>query len=192
MAKEGVQEDVKISSTKTHPLKGKTYHVPTRLDRSTPTLLPRVVIRREKRVRARLLFRDPQTVGRLPEYLAVVSIKPLVIRGRLCESAYLLKLHGREGNSDKNPRLSVQQTPDHGGGNQRGLPLRGTIDVTVGGTKPPPRHVETVDQVARNDRHDALRADQVRGPQCHFLLGESLLLHETGDHVLRRKQTVRC
>ena len=62
MAKEGVQEDVRIASTKTHPLKDQTDHVPPRLDRSFLTLLPSVVIRCEERVRARLVFGDPQEV----------------------------------------------------------------------------------------------------------------------------------
>ena len=63
MAKEGAQVDIKVASTETHPLKDQIDYVPPRLDRSSPTLRPSVVIRREERVRACFIFGDPQAVG---------------------------------------------------------------------------------------------------------------------------------
>uniref|UniRef100_M4B2P3 Uncharacterized protein n=1 Tax=Hyaloperonospora arabidopsidis (strain Emoy2) TaxID=559515 RepID=M4B2P3_HYAAE len=135
MAKEGVQEDVKIASTKTYPPKDQTDHVPPRLDRS-PSASSERCKRREERSRARLIFKDSQAVGRLPECLAMIFIEPLVSRGQLGELVYRLKRNGRERNSGGDVKLEGQQTLNRGGSNQVRLPFRGTVDVTVGGRGP--------------------------------------------------------
>ena len=109
----------------------------------------------------------------------MVFITPLVSRVQLVEPAHRLERHGRERNSSGNTKFGGHQALDQG-------------ELPHGWTKISPRHVETVDQVARTYFHDASRANQFHGLWCHFHRGKSLRLHETGGISLQRKRMVMC
>lgn len=71
-----------------HSYPDKASHVSPRPRRPTTTFLTSVVVRREEDIPARLVLTDSQTVSRLPQRLAVVLVKIIVLFRQPGESVH--------------------------------------------------------------------------------------------------------